>query len=354
MGIPEQTLDYLIAVTLALVALGLRWVIQPWLGSLQPFAPGFVVIAWSVITLGWRPAVVTAIVAYIGGTYLFVQPGAPGLGTRLQDVIAVTTFGLSAGLIIFIGHRARRAERQLADANEELRAVDRKKDEFLATLSHELRNPVSVISTAVARLEAGEQDPRLRSTIAALSRQAAQIRRLVDDLLDVSRITRGNLALHPEPLDLRTCVQQAAEANGDALSRKRQQLHLRLPQTSIDVEADHARMVQVISNLIDNASKYSPEQAHITVGVVDGDVIAIEVTDTGPGIAADVLPHVFEIYEQGGPAHSEGLGLGLGLCKHLVEMHGGTIEAASNPEGCGACFSIRLPKPSSKRASAVG
>lgn len=354
MDIRERTLEYLIAITLAVTALVVRWGLQPWLGNLQPFAPGFVVIAWAVITLGWRPAVITAVVAYVGGTYLFVQPGGPGLGTRLQDLVAVLTFALSAGLIIFIGHRARRAEQQLARANEELRAMDRKKDEFLATLSHELRNPVSVISMAVARLEAGEPDSRVRSTIAALSRQATQIRRLVDDLLDVSRITRGRLALHTGPVDLRTCVEQAAEANDHALSRKRQRLHLQLPQKSVDVEVDHVRMVQVVSNLIDNASKYSPEQADVTVRVADGNVISIEVTDTGPGIAPDVLPHVFETYEQGGPAHSEGLGLGLGLCKQLVEMHGGTIEAASNPNGCGASFTIRLPRPTSSGARTGG
>jgi len=205
-----------------------------------------------------------------------------------------------------------------------------------------------VISLAVARLEADEQDPRLRSTVSALSRQTLQIRRLVDDLLDVTRITRGGLALRTGPVDLRTCVEQAAEANDHALARKRQRLRLQLPPRSIEIEADHARMVQVVSNLIDNASKYSPEQTDITVRVVDGNVISIDVLDTGPGIAADVLPHVFGIYEQGGSAHSEGLGLGLGLCKQLVEMHGGTIEAASNPEGRGACFSIRLPRPASR------
>ena len=343
MGTPARTLDYLTAVSLAVAALAVRWSLQPWLGLLQPFAPGFVVIAWSVLTLGWRPAVLTAIVAYVGGTYLFVQPEGPVLWTRPQDILALLTFGLSAGLIIFIGQRARRAERQLAEANEELRAADRKKDEFLATLSHELRNPISVISTAVAMLEE-DNDPRRRSTIAVLSRQAAQIRRLVDDLLDVGRITRGRLALRVAPVDLRTCVEQAAESNDHAVSRKRQELQLHLPQAPIEVDVDHARMVQVISNLIDNASKYSPEEAKIRVLVADGDMISIDVTDSGPGIDADVLPHVFDIYEQGGASRSEGLGLGLGLCKRIVEMHGGTIEAASNPLGNGACFKIRLPK----------
>jgi signal transduction histidine kinase len=343
MGTPARALDYLTAVALAAAALAVRWSLQPWIGPLQPFAPGFAVIAWSVLTLGWRPAVLTAIVAYLGGIYLFVQPEGPVLWTRPQDVLALLIFGLSAGLIIFIGHRARRAERQLAEANHELRAADRKKDEFLATLSHELRNPISVISTAVTTLE-GDNDPRRRSTIAVLSRQAAQMRRLVDDLLDVARITRGRLALRTAPVDLRTCIEQAAEGNEHAVSRKGQHLRLHLPQTPIDVDVDHARMVQVISNLIDNASKYSPEQAEICVLVEDGDVISIHVTDTGPGIHAHVLPHVFDIYEQGGSSGSEGLGLGLGLCKRIVELHGGSIEAASNAPGQGACFKIRLPK----------
>ena len=345
MGNSAPILDYLIAIALAVAALALRWSLQPWLGALQPFAPGFVVIAWSVLTLGWRPAVITAIVAYVGGMYLFVQAeGGTVLWTRPQDILALLTFGLSAGLVIFIGHRARRAERQLAKANRELREIDRRKDEFLATLSHELRNPISVISTAVGVLEAGDNDARQRSTIAVLSRQAAQVRRLVDDLLDIGRINRGRLALRTAAVDLRTCIEQAAESNDHAVSRKRQQLQMQMPQTPIEVDIDHARMVQVISNLIDNASKYSPEQAEIRVVVADGDVVTIDVTDTGPGIDANVLPHVFDIYQQGGTSGSEGLGLGLGLCKRIVEMHGGTIKAASNPNGQGACFRIRLPK----------
>ena len=349
--ISARILDYLTAIALAVAALAVRWSLQRWLGALQPFAPGFVVIALSVITLGWRPAVITAIVAYAGGTYLFVQPEGTVMWTRPQDILALLTFGLSAGLIIFIGHRARRAERQLSKANQELREADRKKDEFLATLSHELRNPVSVISTAVAVLEAGDNDPRQRSTVGVLSRQAAQIRRLVDDLLDVGRITRGRLALRTAPVDLRTCIEQAAEGNDHAVSRKRQQLQLHLPQTPIEVDVDHARMVQVVSNLIDNASKYSPEEAEIRVVVLDGDAVSIDVTDTGPGIDAHVLPHVFDIYAQGGASGSDGLGLGLGLCKRIVEMHGGTIEAAPNPNGRGACFRIRLPKLAAERAA---
>jgi signal transduction histidine kinase len=351
MATPAATiLDYATAVALAVAALAIRWGLHPWLGPMQPFAPGFVVIAWAVFTLGWRPAVLTAVVAYLGGTYLFLQPEGVHW-TRPQDIAALLIFSLSAGLIIFIGHRAREAERQLAKANEQLKEADRRKDEFLATLSHELRNPIGVITTAVANMEAGEQDPRRRSTLAIVSRQAAQIRRLVDDLLDVGRITRGRLTLRVAPVDLRNCVARAAEGHHHAIAGKQQRLTIDVPAAPVQLLADAARIVQVLSNLIDNASKYSPDRADISVSVADGEIVTVEVTDSGPGIDPDVLPRVFDIFDQSGSPESEGLGLGLGLCKRIIEMHGGRIEATENPRGQGACFRIALPKNNAPLAS---
>jgi len=343
----ERPLDYLLAVGMAAVALAARWALTPWLGTLQPFAPGFVAIAAAVFTFGWRPAVATAAIAYVGGTYLFVQSEGGVVPTRPQDIAALLTFATSSGLIIFMGHRASRAERDLAMANEQLREADRKKDRFLATLSHELRNPVGVITNAVAALEGRDLDPRMQSALKVLSRQASQIHRLVDDLLDVGRITRGRLALHAAPLDLRTCVEHATEGSRDALSLKQQTLNVSVPAHTVNIHADPARLVQVLSNLIDNASKYSPAQAEICVIVVDrGTDVTIEVADDGPGIAPAVLPHVFDLFDQGtATSSSGGLGLGLGLCKHIVEMHGGTISAAANPRGTGSSFLVRLPKP---------
>ncbi len=342
----ERPLDYLFAAGLAAIALAARWALTPWLGPVQPFAPGFVAIAASVLTFGWRPAVLTAAMAYAGGTYLFVQPVGLLFQGRPQDIAALLTFTVSSGLIIFMGHRARRAERELARANEQLREADRKKDAFLATLSHELRNPVGVISTAVATLEGREHDARTQAAVGVLSRQASQIRRLVDDLLDVGRITRGRLTLHAAPIDLRTCVEHAADASRDAVTAKQQSLVVSVPPTPVQMHADHTRLVQVLSNLIDNASKYSPARAEIRVTVADLDAdVTIEVTDDGPGIAPSVLPHVFDLFDQGtATSSSGGLGLGLGLCKHIVEMHGGTISAAANPRGQGASFLVQLPR----------
>ncbi len=342
----ERPLDFLFAAGLAATALAARWALTPWLGPVQPFAPGFVAIAASVLTLGWRPAVVTAALAYIGGTYLFIQPNGSVFQARPEAIAPLLTFTASAGLMIFMGHRARRAERELARANEQLREADRKKDAFLATLSHELRNPVGVIITAVATLEGREHDARTQTAIGVLSRQASQIRRLVDDLLDIGRITRGRLTLHAAPLDLRTCVEHAADGSRDAVTAKQQSLVVSVPPVPVQVHADHTRLVQVLSNLIDNASKYSPARAEIGVTVTDRGVdVTIEVTDDGPGIAPAVLPHVFDLFDQGtATSSSGGLGLGLGLCKHIVEMHGGTISASTNPRGKGASFLIQLPK----------
>ncbi len=342
----ERPLDYLLAAGLAAVALAARWALTPWLGPVQPFAPGFVAIAASVLTLGWRPAVVTAAIAYVGGTYLFVQPAGSVAPTQPQDIAALLTFATSSGLVIFMGHRARRAERELAVANEQLREADRRKDAFLATLSHELRNPVGVITTAVATLEGRAHDPRTQSAISVLSRQASQIRRLVDDLLDVGRITRGRLTLHVAPVDLRTCVEHATDGSRDAVAAKQQTLTVSVPAHPVSLHADPARLVQVLSNLIDNASKYCPAQAEISVVVVDlGEHVTIEVADDGPGIDPSVLPHVFDLFGQGKAASSSGgLGLGLGLCKHIVEMHGGTISARKNARGRGTSFMARLPK----------
>jgi signal transduction histidine kinase len=320
-----------------------RWAAGPWLGPLQPLAPGFPMIAAASLLLGWRPAVLTAIVSYIGGQYLFMDPRL--LTTVFQDVAAVLVYGVSAALVILLGHLARRARAQLAEANERLIEADRRKDQFLAELSHELRNPVGVIATAVSMLETHNTDSRLRGPIGVLARQVTQIRRLVDDLLDVGRVTRGRLVLHPEASDLRNCIDQAVEGTLSTVASKQQTVRVSMPETPVTLPVDHARMVQVITNLIDNASKYSPGRTAIEVTLADRDDVQIDVADAGPGIDPAVLPRVFDLYEQGKRSStSEGLGVGLGLCKHIVEMHGGTIEAAANPQGRGSNFTIRLPR----------
>ena len=347
----ERPRNYVLAVGLTLAALAVRWSLNPLLGSLQPYAPGYVAIAASVLFWGWRPAVAATVVAYVGGTVLFVRPGGLVLELSLQSVAALITFGISSGLIIFMGHRARLAEQRLAEANAQLRDADRKKDEFLATLSHELRNPIGVITTAVATLEARQPDPTTRATLGILSRQAQHIRRLVDDLLDVGRIARGRMTLHRTRVDLRGCVEQAVEGCMDLVGRKHQSLVVSLPHNPVYLDVDAGRILQVLSNLVDNAAKYSPTHADIRVNLTDDeDGITLDVSDNGPGISPDALPHVFDLFDQGSAPPSDGLGLGLGLCKRIVEMHGGTIVAIANPHGRGTSFIIRFDRPSGTAA----
>jgi signal transduction histidine kinase len=342
---PERPLDYLVAGLVAAAALGARAALQPVIGPMQPLAHGFVAVAAAVMFCGWRPAVLTAAISFVGGSYLFMHPDHRVDWASRQEIAMFIVYTMSAGIIIFLGHRAKRAEQELASANEQLRSADRKKDEFLAMLSHELRNPIGVITTAARVLDAGERDPQLRPTIAILLRQASQIGRLVDDLLDIGRITRGRLTLQLASHDLRKCVHDAADAHRDGLERKGQSLGVIVPAGPVMATVDYARMVQVVSNLIDNASKYSQERADIHVLLRAEDEVDLEVSDNGPGIPPETLPHVFDLFDQGGTAHaSAGLGVGLGLCKRIVEMHGGTITALSNPRGRGTTFRIRLPQ----------
>jgi signal transduction histidine kinase len=351
----DRLLEYAAAAALAVTALSLRGLFQPFLGPMQPFAHGFVAVAASVLLIGWRPAVLAAVVSYFGGSVLFMHADPTVTWTGRQEVAAFLVYSMSAGLIILMGHRARTAEREAAAANNQLRDADRKKNEFLAMLSHELRNPIGVIATAVRRLERDERDPARQSTIAILSRQVAQVRRLVEDLLDVGRITRGRLTLHPETADVRRCLHDAADAHRDTVARKRQLLRVTIPSDPVIVTVDAARLVQVLSNLVDNASKYSQEGAEIQLALSTSSAARIEVSDDGPGIATDVLPQVFDLFDQGPASQSGGLGVGLGLCKEIVELHGGSIEAMPNPHGRGTTFVIELPKERDLRdADVVG
>lgn len=341
----RRLIPYAVATVFAVAALAVRAALTPWLGTLQPFAVGFVAVAASVLFCGWRPAVAAATICYVGGTYLFVQPAPPVYWTRPRDIAALITYASSAGLIIFMGNRARLAEQKLADANAQLRETDQRKDAFLAALSHELRNPVGVITTAVGVLERTATDSLERHTLSILSRQAAMVRRLVDDLLDVGRITRGRLHLRVAIVDLRTSVMDAVDANRFATDRKHQRLDVDLPDAPVEAPIDHARIVQVVSNLVDNASKYSPDDAAVRVSLrANATDATIEVLDTGPGISPRALPGIFDIFDLGDTSESGGLGLGLGLCKRLVELHHGTISVSTGPDGHGACFRVVLPR----------
>lgn len=235
-----------------------------------------------------------------------------------------------------------------AQTRVELRHAQKSRDEYLAMLAHELRGPMAPMRTDLSIL-AGKIDPlseaaRLRGRV---ERQLAQLARLTDGLLDVARLTQGQVRLEPRPVDLRRVVETAVESCRPALAERRQELAVRVPERPVTVDGDAARLEQVVANLLANASKYSPEGSHawVALTVQDGEA-AIAVRDDGAGLAADFLPYAFEPFsqaERGADRAAGGLGLGLALVQRVTELHGGRVEAASEGVGHGSTFTVRLP-----------
>jgi PAS domain S-box-containing protein len=233
-------------------------------------------------------------------------------------------------------------------AEEALREADRRKDQFLATLAHELRNPLAPISNALQVWPLVEHDPteaaRLREM---MGRQVGQMVRLIDDLLDVSRITRGKIELRKETVELASVVEGALESVRPLLDSCGHELSVSLPSEPITLDGDPGRLMQVFGNLLNNACKYAGRNGHVWLAAArEGDSAAVTVRDDGPGIPRDMLDRIFEMFTQVDQtldrAHG-GLGIGLTLARTLVELHGGSIEARSDGPGRGAEFVVRLP-----------
>ena len=235
---------------------------------------------------------------------------------------------------------------RLKEAERALRDADRRKNEFLAILSHELRNPLAPIVTAVhlMKLRGDVATPKEREVIA---RQADHLIRLVDDLLDVSRVTRGKVTLHRQPLEIARVVAKALEATGPMLEERLHALDLAVPSQGLLVDGDEVRLTQVVSNLLTNAARYTPSGGRIAVRASRvGHRVELRVSDNGVGIAPDLLPRLFDMFVQGPqrPDRAQGgLGLGLALVKTLTELHGGTVEAHSPGPGQGSEFVVWLP-----------
>ena len=234
------------------------------------------------------------------------------------------------------------------NAEEALQDADRRKDEFLATLAHELRNPLAPISNALGLLRLAENDvATFRQVRDMVERQMKHLVRLVDDLLDVSRITRGKIELRRERLDLAAAVQSAVETSRPHFEARQHELAVLLPETPLYVDGDLTRLAQVLSNLLHNAAKYTPDSGRITLSMArESAQVVVRVSDNGLGIPPDMLPRVFEMFAQV-DKHLDraqgGLGIGLSLVRQLVQMHGGTVEVHSAGLGEGSEFAIRLP-----------
>jgi signal transduction histidine kinase len=247
--------------------------------------------------------------------------------------------------------RTRESERlatELRARADVLAESDRRKDEFLAMLAHELRNPLGAIANASYVMnQVGLQEPPLQRAVGVIQRQIQHLVRLVDDLLDVSRITRGKIELRLQPLDLRDAVRSAVEMTRPLVESKEHALAVELPPGPLPVQADPTRMEQVLGNLVRNAAKYTEPGGRIDVSAAsEGDEAVVRVRDNGIGIPPELLPRIFDLFIQGEQSLDRsggGLGIGLTLVRRLVEMHGGRVEAHSEGAGKGSEFTVRVP-----------
>jgi CheY-like chemotaxis protein len=260
---------------------------------------------------------------------------------------ATPRFADDGELVGYVGATVDITERR--NAEDALRIADRQKDEFLAMLAHELRNPLAPIRNAsevLALRYAG--DPQAAVPVAMLRRQTDHLARLLDDLLDVTRIAQGRVTLKQQPLEIGTVVGQAIETVGPLAQAKSQLVRLERDDAPLYVSGDRARLVQSLTNVLQNAVKFTQQGGEIVVTVRDaGEDLEISVADNGVGIRPELLPRVFELFVQSErtPDRSQGgLGIGLSVVKQLGEMHGGAVALASDGEGRGTTVTIRLPR----------
>jgi len=345
---------YLIGLTLT----GLAWVVslaaQAITGGrvvIMPFFPAMIAVA---LYAGVGPAVVCTLVTLLVGFTNWRGGWGASSSLRVADVWALSMFLLSATLIIVIAARLRRAEQRRSvllalerQAREEAERAGRMKDEFLATLSHELRNPLSAIVGWAQVLHTQPLPPQVVRGLEVIERNARAQTRIIDDLLDMSRISAGMARLDIRSVDLQKIVDSALLPIQPSAHAKRIKIDKIAGAPVGLASCDPDRLQQVISNLLTNAVKFTPEGGWIEVRLEQRPPHAeISVRDSGIGIDQAFLPFVFDRFRQADSSASRqhsGLGLGLSICKQLVELHGGTIRAFSEGTGKGATFTVRLP-----------
>ncbi|MEO8017075.1 MAG: ATP-binding protein [Pseudomonadota bacterium] len=356
-------LRYGAAIAVVLLIAAVRALLAPLLGTQAPLLP-FVLGVFATAYLGGRgPALLASALTPVVATLWFTK--WPDDGPATQWIAHVLFFLLIAGLSTFLMHELQRrsqAERRAlalaADHAVALGEADRRKDEFLAMLAHELRNPLAPIRNVAYVLSKGAADPEtVKSSGQMIERQANHLTRLVDDLLDVARITRGRVVLKRESVTLESVVEAALETVQPVLEMRAQTVIVRRPAEKVFVHGDSVRLCQIVANLLTNASKYSPQRARIEI-VIDGTGgdATVAVRDPGVGIDAQLLPNLFDLFLQGDRTLDRsqgGLGVGLTIVKLLVEMHGGTVEARSAGLTQGSEFVIRLPRVSPRMSPDV-
>jgi signal transduction histidine kinase/ActR/RegA family two-component response regulator len=338
----------------------LRFGVGDLLGQRVPlFLPMIVAVFAAAWYGGWAAGLLTTALGVVLGTLFFDGQPSPSEALNRLRVILFVVEGLAVTGSLEAMHRARRRlerkktqlekeVRERQHAEQELVTAARRKNEFLATLAHELRNPLAPLRNCLEIIDLNDGDPHtIQQVRPIMKRQLDQMVRLVDDLLDVARITQDKITLRKESVQLGQIIRNAVEASRPSIQASGHELSIRLSAQPVLIEADPVRLTQVFSNLLNNAAKYMDQGGHISLSAErnQGEVV-VKVKDTGIGIPADELPRIFEMFTQANQSVRKsqgGLGIGLCLAKRLVVMHGGTISAHSDGPGQGSQFVVRVP-----------
>ena len=353
-----------------------RYGLSFWLGNDAPLSVFMLAVGVAAWYGGLQGGLAATLLSLLAGSFLFLEPLWQWQIEKLSDRIRIVLFFAEGAFVaqfarpcIWQGAVASSAragrhakqkrlleemrrrefvEAELRQARDLAEAAVRGKDRYIAMLSHELRTP---LAPALAAAEMIETEPDLASELrehAVMIRRALELEtRLIDDLLDLTKINWGKIELRCEPLDLHAAVRYAVQLCADDMQFKKLRLALTLSAANSWIRADPARLQQILLNLLKNAMKFTPPDGEIRIRTMDapGDRIVLSISDTGPGIEPELLPRVFDAFEQGGARRTRqfgGLGLGLAICKALVELHGGKLTAHSDGLGRGATFTLTL------------
>lgn len=350
---------YGVAVIITLIALAVRLWLNELLGRHSAFASFTFAVMLSAAIGGWGPGAVATVLGALAASYFWRDPRMSLAAERTAEAIQFSVFLVVGTGTNFFAWSIKRAQLKEAHSRHEAEAANRAKDQFLAMLSHELRTPLSAILLSASAMETDGSIPEeLRGEISMIRRNIDLEARLIDDLLDVTRISKGKLQMRIRPVDAHKVLARAADTVRHEAENKGICLALHLDAKEHNVNADPARLQQVYWNLIRNSAKFTDRGGRIDVRThnnPEGDFI-VQVTDTGIGIAPELLPKIFNAFEQGGDGTTRrfgGLGLGLSISKGLVDLHGGKLTAKSDGLGKGATMVVDLPVTTDRETEAT-
>lgn len=339
---------YFAALAAIAMATVVRMLFDPFMGDRAPYGPCLIATTFVAWRYGLGPALVTLGGGVVLARYFFEQPRWTFSVLSASDQVPLIVTVLLGMMVVLVCESLRIAAHYQARLAHEAQEIASRKDEFLATLSHELRNPLAPIRMAMYQLDhIDSTDPRAAQLRQLVTRQVEYLVRLINDLLDVSRITRGKVELRLERVRLKTIVDAAVDLVRPLIQEKEHDLQVSLPTEAVYLHADPVRLTQVLANLLNNAAKYSDNRGRIWLNAETktGQVV-IRVHDTGIGIEPEMQQRIFDLFQQGHSSIEQsrgGLGIGLTLARDLVEMHGGSVDVASPGLGRGSEFTVRLP-----------